>query len=61
PAGDLGHQGEGASAADRPHHRYLPRGASCLRQGRPGRDGHRSGAALYARNDDHAQSRGRMA
>ena len=55
-AGDLHHQGARAAAADRPHHQAFSRGAARLRQDRPRRDGHRSGAAQHDGDHDHAEA-----
>ena len=39
----------------------FPEVETCLRQGRPRRDGHRPGAAVHDRNHHHAEARERMA
>ena len=57
----IDHQGPPAPAADRPDHRLLPRSGTGLRQGRTGRYGDRSGAAVHDRDHHHAQARGAVA
>ena len=54
-------RGPTAPAADRSHRAEVPRSRPRAGQGRTGRHGHRPGAALDARNRDHAEAEVRMA
>ena len=55
-AGHLHYRGQKHPAADGPHHPHLSGGGKCLRQGRPGRNRHRPGAAEHDR--DHHPPQG---